>query len=164
MKYDITVSENKIGGRQGWAYVCNSDEVTVLKVDLDKPQEYKDYRKYGDVRVPWKYCGRENYQVCTLAWNSCYDEPYWELSSGGCCISSSFGYHDAMELLNNSQAPIVRADKVIALAKYSSERVSLSLYKLGKVDIHCSTTAKLIPLNDEEMSEVVKNINKWLNS
>ena len=162
-KYDITVAGNSIGGRQGWAYIGNSGEVVVLKADLDKPQEYKEYQEFCNARVAWNYNNSESYKPCTLAHNSCYGEPYWELTSGGCGISAHFGYHDAMELINNAQMPIIKADSVVAIAKYTSKTVGVSLYKLGRVDIHCQTVAKLIPLNEEEMNEVVRKINVWLN-
>ena len=163
VKYDIRTAGNSIGGRQGWAYVCNSGEVTVLKADLDKPQEYKDYEQFEDAKVVWNYRGTEAYHTCTLARNSCHGEAFWELSSSGCALTASFGLSDAMEMIHNAQLPIVRTDKVIAIAQYNSKAAFLSLYKVDKVDIHCSTVAKLIPLNDEEMSKVLKNINKWLN-
>ena len=163
MKYDIQTVGNNIGGRQGWAYVCNSGEVTVLKADLDKKQEYEEYKTFGKARVTWNYRGHETFSTCELAYNACHGEPYWELTSWGCCLSASFGLHDALELIDDSQAPVVRKGEVIAIASYSTKSAMLRLYKIEHVDIHCQCVAKLIPLSDEEMEEVKKNINKWLN-
>ena len=162
-KYDIKTAGNSIGGRQGWAYICNSGEVTVLKADLDAPQEYNDFKKYGTVRVVWNYRGRESFKPTTLEWNACHGEGRWELGSAGCCISSSFGLSDAMEMIENTQAPIVRAGQIVAIASYSSQTAYLQLYKVNdRIDISCQTVASFRPLTDEEMQEVVQMANYWL--
>ena len=163
MKYDIRTAGNSIGGRQGWAYICNSGEVTVLKADLDKAQEYEEYKTYGKARVVWNYRGHEAFSTCELAYNACHGEAFWELTSWGCCLSASFGISDALELIEDSQLPVVRKGEVIAIASYSTKSAILRLYKIEHVDIHCQTVARLIPLTEEEMAEVVKNMNKWLN-
>lgn len=163
MKYDIQTRANSIGGRQGWAYVCNSGEMPVLKVDLDSKQEYDDFKKYGKVRVVWNYRGQEHYKVTTLEWNACHGEARWKLGSAGCFLSGSFGLSDALEMIEETQTPIVRAGQIVAIASYSKEKAFLQLYKLSdRVDINCSTVATFKALTDEEMAEVVKNANRWL--
>lgn len=164
MKYDIQTKNNSIGGRQGWAYVCNSGEIPVLKADLDKKQEYDDYKTYGTVRIVWDYRNHEHYKATKLAWNACHGEARWELSSGGCCLSGSFGLSDALEMIEETQTPIVRAGQIVAIASYSSQTAYLQLYRVSdRVDINCQTVASFNPLTDEDMSEVVKNANRWLN-
>lgn len=161
--YDIQTKNNSIGGRQGWAYVCNSGEVKVLKANLDLPQKYEDYKTYGNVRVVWNYRGRENYKTCQLAWNACDGKANWELTSGGCFLSSSFGLRDAIELIEDSQCQVLRKDDIVAIASYSKKQAFIQLYKLdGRIDINCQTVATLRPLTDDEMSEVVTNVNRWL--
>lgn len=161
---DIQISGNSIGGRQGWAYVCNSGEITVLKADLSIKQEYNDFKQYGTVRVIWNYRGHESYKSTTLEWNACHEEARWQLGSAGCCLSSSFGLHDALEMIEETQAPIVRGGDVVAIACYSTEKAFLKLYRLSdRIDINCQTVATFIPLTDEEMKEVVSNANRWCN-
>lgn len=162
MKYDIKISDNKIGGRQGYAYVCNSGEVKVLTANRDLPQEYDDYKQYGKVRVVWNYRGQESYKTCTLTWDS--ESTYcWKLTSGGTMLSASFGYYDLMEMVEDAQSQILRPDDVIAIVSYTSKVVIVKLYKLGRVDIHCSIVASLIELSDEEMAEVKAKALRWLN-
>lgn len=160
MKYDIKVIGNAIGGRQGWAYILNSGEIPVLRADMDAPQEYDAYKTYGTVRVAWNHRNRELFHETTLA----NDDGKWKLVSGACFLSASFGYEDFMECLEGSQAPVVRKGGVVAIATYSnaSRTACTKLYKVGRVDINCMTCANLTPLTDEEMQEVVKNANKWL--
>ena len=159
MKYDIKVNGNCIGGRQGWAYVLNGGEIPVLRADMDKEQEYETYKRFGGVRVVWNYRGREHYHDTTLA----QDERGWELVSGATFLSATFGYEDFMECLEASQTPIVRRDGVVAIATYSDifRTASVRLYKVGRIDINCITCARLEPLTDEEMSEIVKKVERW---
>ena len=164
MKYDIQTKNNSIGGRQGWAYVCNSGEIPVLKADLDRKQEYDDFKKYGNVRIVWNYRGREHYKVTTLEWNACDGEARWVLGSWGCCLSGSFGLSDALDMIEETQTPIVRAGQIVAIASYSSQKAYIQLYRVSdRVDINCQTVASFRPLTEEEMSEVKKNAVKWLN-
>lgn len=159
MKYDIKVAGNFIGGRQGFAYVCNSGEIKVLKADLEKEQEYADYATYGKAKLAWCYRGSKSYKTCELA----FDKGTWEFTSGGACISSSFGYHDAMEMIDNAQLQTLDEGDIVAIACYSSKQVTLQLVKVGKIDIHCCVVAKAVALTDEEMAEVVRKANRWLN-
>ena len=158
MKYDIQIKGNSIGGRQGYAWVCNSGEVKVLTADFEAPQEYEDYKKYGKAKVTWNYRGHESHKTCTLANN----EGTWELTSGGTFLSGSFGYHDLMEMIEDAQLQVLKPEDIVAIACYSSTTIYIRLYKLGKVDIHCSTVARLQELTDEEMADVKCNILKWL--
>lgn len=158
MKYDIQIEGNTVGGRQGYAYVCNSGEVKVLKADMDAPQEYDTYKRFGKVKVAWNYRGHESHKVCTLEW----DEGEWTLGSGGTCISADFGYSDLMEMIEEAQLQVLRPDDIVAIAYYTAHAAFVRLYKVGKVDIHCMTVAHLIELTDEEMAQVKTNMNKWL--
>ena len=164
-KNDIQTKSNSIGGRQGWAYVCNSGEITVLKADLDIPQEYDEYQTFGNARVVWNYRGSECFKTCRLAKNSCHGETFWELSSGGSYLSASFSAYDAIEMIEDTQTPIVRKDEIVAIASFSkSQKLAyLQLYKMDRVDIHCSTVVKFEKLTYEEMQEVVKKANRWCN-
>lgn len=158
MKYDIQIAENMIGGRQGYAWVCNSGEVKVLTADFEAPQEYEDYKEYGKAKVIWNYRGHESHKTCTLA----CENGTWELTSGGTFISGSFGYHDLMEMVEEAQLQVLRPDDTIAIVTYTSKAAMVKLYKLGKVDIHCSIVAHLIELTEEEMADVKIRIENWL--
>lgn len=159
-RLDITAVENSIGGRQGWAYICNSCKFAVLRVDFDKEQEYETYKTYGDVRV--KTQTKSHGELHTKA-RLVSDEGTYKLTSWGCGISSSFGYYDAMELIDSANSPMLKADDVVALAKYKKEKktVFLSLYRVGRVDIHCQTVAILEPLTEEEMKDIVRDAEMW---
>lgn len=55
MKYDIQIHGNAISGRQGWAYTCNSNEIPVLKADINSRVNAVEgaYKNFGNVRVAW---------------------------------------------------------------------------------------------------------------
>ncbi len=157
MKCDVKVAGNVIGGRQGWAYIGNSNEIPVLKADMDAEQEYKDFKKYGKVRFAWNYHGEDIFEVGTLE----YFEEKWSIGSYGACLSDNFGYHDAMELIEASQLPIVRAGQFVAIAQYTKEKAWITLWKAGRINVNCSTVTAFEPLTDEEMEEVKKRVIKW---
>lgn len=159
-RFDITTVMNMIGGRQGWAYICNSCKFAVLRVDLDKEQEYEEYKQYCDVRV--KVQTKSHGELFSKAQLVC-DEGTYKLTSWGCGIHSQFNFYDGMELIESANTPMLEADDIVALASYSSERKSvyLGLYKVGRVDIHCQTVAKLIELTEEEMKDIVKDAEMW---
>ena len=161
MRNDIQINGNTIGGRQGWAYVCNSMDIAVLKADLDKKQEYDDYKTFGDVRVIWNYRGTESTKVGTLE----VENGKWGIGSAGCMLKAHFGFHDMMTSIEESNLPIIRANEVVAIALYSKENevATLNLFRVGKVDINCMTVARLTPLSDEEMQEVKKDADRWCN-
>ena len=158
---DIQINGNVIGGRQGWAYTCNSMQITVLKVDLDREQEYEDYKTFDKVRVVWNYRGNESLADGQL---EC-EKGEWSIGGWGCCIHSQFTFSDMFNSIEESNRQIIREGQIVALAFFSKslEVATLSLYKIGKVNIHCQTMAHLIPLTDEEMQEVKKNAEDWCN-
>ena len=162
-KWDITTKKNEIGGRQGWAYICNSMAFEVIKIDCDTKSEYEDYIPYDTkVRVARQY---KDGTISTIETGIAYcaDKDEFILGCGCIGISSRFSFYDMMELIDNANLPVVHENQVIALGKYSKRlgMAQLHLYKVGNVDTHCSTVAKLIPLNDEEMADVVKNAERW---
>ena len=161
MRYDIKINGNVFGGRQGWAYICNSMRVPVLKADLDKEQEYKEngFCIYDDVQVVWNYRGAERNYIGTLEVN----KGEWSIGGSGACLHADFGFSDMMESIENANAPIVREGAIVAVALYSKalKVATLSLFKVGKVNINCMTIAKLIPLTGEEMQEVKADANRW---
>lgn len=160
MKWDIRTAGNMIGGRQGWAYVCNSGEVKVLKANMEAEQEYKDYATFGKARLVNKRgCG----YVCKLAHSTEDGRNEWNFGNAGCFLSGSFTYNDAMELVENAGLVTISEGDVVAIAAHTSKDVVLMLYKLGSVDGHCTTAAKLNPLTEEEMAEVKRNAERWLN-
>lgn len=156
MKLDIVKSGNMVGGRQGWAYVCNSGKFPVLMVDLKKPQDYDEYKTYGKVRVAYAHRGEESRITATLAWN----KGRWELASGGCCLSASFGVADAIELLENANAPFVKEGSIVAVGMYGDTAI-LGMFKVGKFDRNCVTVSTLEPLTDEEMKAWEQDAIKW---
>ena len=159
MRNDITIGGNVIGGRQGWAYTCNSNEITVLKVDLDKKHEYEEYKTFDMVKVAWNYRGNESHVDGRLE----VENGKWVIGGWGCCIHSQFGYGDMKELIEGSNRQIIKEGKIVALAMISEEYkvATLALFKVGKVNIHCQVIAHLEPLTDEEMEEVRVNANRW---
>lgn len=162
MKLDIKRSNNFIGGRQGFAYICNSGDVKVIKIDLEAPQEYDDYRLYGKVKVAWKYGNKTLGEPCTLVHNSCEGQNSWELTSGGTCLSGSFTYQDAINSIEESQLPLLHPDEIVALAFVTSNSVTLGMYQVSeKIDIHCTTVATLKELSDIQMDQLVGDAESW---
>ena len=162
-KADVKVVGNSIGGRQGWAYVFNSGKVVVLEADLDKPQEYEDFKKYSKVRVSytWKSRGIEMLKDGTLEWAK--DEDYI-IGSGGCCISNSYGYSDFKEDLEYSLAPTITQDSIVAIAGHSdANHVGwIRLYNVGRIDSQCMTVCNLIPLTEDEMQVIAQDVQRWV--
>ena len=161
MKNDIQINGNIIGGRQGWAYICNSMKFAVLKADMDKEQEYDDYKTFGKVRVIWNYRGHENASVGTLE----VENGKWSIGSWGCCLKAGFGFHDMVKSIEESNLQVIRKDDVIAVATFSNkiEFAWLSLFKVSSIDSNCTTMAELIPLNEDEMAEIKKDAERWCN-
>lgn len=158
---DIKINGNVIGGRQGWAYICNSMKFAVLKADMEKEHEYDDYRVFEKVRVVYSHRGSESLSEAQLE----VEKGEWFIGSWGCCIKSSFGFHDMMKSIEQANSPIIREGDVVAIALYSDkiEFASLSLFKVGKVDINCQVVARLNPLTDEEMQKVKDDADRWCN-
>lgn len=165
---DIRTAFNSIGGRQGWAYICNSGKFTVIKTDFTTPTKYEnsDFRDFGNsARIAWNYRGHENYKTCSLD----YEDGEFSFGSGGACLSARFGFDDALELIADANLPIIRPGDVVAIAKILIDEsmnkcLKLDLFKLSdRIDINCMTVARLEPLNEEEMSEIVRDANKWCN-
>lgn len=162
MKYDIQIHGNAISGRQGWAYTCNSNEIPVLKADINSRVNAVEgaYKNFGSVRVAWSYRGHESFKPATL---EC-DNGRWYLGGHGCCISSRFTFEDTMELINIANYPIVKAGQTVAIALFDEtiDYSVLTLFKVGeKIDINCQVIADLTPLTDEEMQEVKKRAAQW---
>lgn len=163
-KFDIRTAGNMIGGRQGWAYICNSGKFAVLKADLDAPQEYDTYKTYSKARVVKTYKdGRTMPITATLAHDTKDNKNVWQMTSWGCGISSSFGYHDMEELIENATIPTMKQDEIVVVTTFSKifKFAGLMLFKVKHVDIHCQTTAILEPLTDEEMYSVVADADRW---
>lgn len=158
---DIQINGNVIGGRQGWAYICNSMKFAVLKADMDKEQEYDDFKTFGQVRVIWNFRGHENSSEGTLE----VEKGKWSIGSWGHCLKASFGFHDMMESIERANLPVIRKDDVVAVALHSKkfEFASLMLFKVGNIDINCQTVTRLTPLTDEEMQEIKKDADRWCN-
>lgn len=165
-KNDIKISGNSIGGRQGWAYICNSAKFAVLKADFSIPTEYEnsDYRNFGNnvARIAWNYRGHESYKTCSLD----YEDGKFSFGSAGCCLSARFGFSDALELVADANLPIIRPNDIVAIAKIiehdGDKSLLLSLFKLSeRVDVNCMTVASLIPLTDEEMKKVADDADRW---
>ncbi len=162
MKNDITLNGNIIGGRQGFAYICNSRKYPVVKIDLEAPQEYDDYKTFGKIRVLKSYKDRDLVVTSTVEYEK---GEGFSLGGHGTCITSSFSFNDMQQLVEEANLQAVREDDIIALAMTlnSIKFMELALYRVGKVDIHCTTIAKLISLTDEEMKEVKADADAWCN-
>lgn len=158
---DIQVNGNIMTGRQGFAYTYNSMKYPILVADVDKEQEYgKDgYCTFGKVRVMCKLRMIETAYTCTLE----AENGEWSLGGSGCCLKSGFGFHDMLNHVEESQIPVVKKDQIVVIAMVSKkgEYVLNRYYKVGDVDIHCTTVARLIPLTDEEMKEIEADAHKW---
>lgn len=158
---DIKIAGNLIGGRQGWAYICNSGDFVVLKEDRTIEQEHEDYKEYKDarVRIGWSYRGKENYDDACLAWSK--EIGGYEFTGGGAMIKSDFGLSDAMKMINRANNPIVRENDVVAIAVIDEKSMYLALYRVKNVNIHCYTKALLKPLTEDDMQKIKANANKW---
>lgn len=160
MRDEIIISGNTIGGRQGFAYVCNSMKYPVLIADIDKHQGENGYCRFDTVRVVWNHRGKEMPVEGTLE----VEDGKWSIGNGGCCLSASFTYSDMVESITNANAPVIREGQVIAVALKSdkAKHCWLMMFKVGKLDIHCTTMCELIDLTDDEMKEVVADAKRWL--
>lgn len=156
---DVKVSGNIISGRQGVAYVYNSNKIVNLVADMDLPQKYDTYKVFGKAKVAWTYRGRENGSVGTLE----MEDGRWFIGSGGCCLADRFTFEDVVELVENSQAPLLHEGHLVAITLLSKNNriASTQLYKCGKVNIHCMEMAELIPLTEDEMLNVVADVKQW---
>lgn len=161
MRNDIQINGNIIGGRQGWAYVCNSMRFSVLKADIDKEQEYDDFKIFDEVRVIWNYRGHENASVGTLE----VENGKWSIGSCGCCLKAGFGFSDMIKSIEESNLQTIRKDEVVAIALFSSkfEFATLNLFKVGSIDTNCQIMTTLIPLTDDEMQEIKNDAERWCN-
>lgn len=156
---DIKTLKNMIVGRQGWTYICNSGEIPVLEANLDIPQESADYHIFGKVCVK---CGKTE-KPLSIYGNLIYDDDKWYIRNNGCCISNSFGINDMLDLISNSQAPVLTKDQTVAIATHFQKMVSLELFRINRIDPHCSVVCEFIPLTDDEMVNVVESAEKWCN-
>jgi hypothetical protein len=161
MRNDIKTFKNIISGRQGWAYICNSLQFTVIKADMNKPQEYEDYKVFSKVRIATPFKGRDLLSTGTLE----LEGDNWSIGGYGCCIKAGFDFNDMMESIEEAGLPVVREHDIVAVAQYTKEFeiAALKLFRVGRVDIHCTTMAQLIPLTDEEMEGIAKDANDWCN-
>ena len=166
-KNDIQIKENYIGGRQGYAYTFNSGKIKTIKIDLDKNQEYDNYKSWRDnIKVNKKTSRSEIDVVCSIGQTINLDgSSDWEITSCGCCLSASFGYSDLMGLADSANLPIVKEGDIVGLCLFSDKikTAVVELFKVGRVDIFCQTVAKLIPLNADEMCNVKSDANAWCN-
>lgn len=160
-KNDIQINGNIIGGRQGFAYICNSMIYEVLKADLDKEQEYKGYSQFGKVRVIKKYKDTEIAIEGTLE----AEDGKWTIGGSGCCLKAGFGFSDMMNSIEEASLPRLHEGDIVAIAMYSKkiEFASLSLFKVGKIDSNCMVMAHLIPLDEAEMNIVRQDTERWCN-
>lgn len=160
MRNEIIVSGNTIGGRQGFAYICNSMKYPVLIADIDKHQGENGYCQFDTVRVVWKYKGKEMPLEGILE----VEDGKWSVGNGGCCLSSSFTYSDMVDSILNANAPIIREGQVIAIVLKSdkAKHCWLMMFKVGKLDINCTTMCELIDPTEDEMKEITKDAEKWL--
>lgn len=157
--YDIITNGNLISGRQGWAYICNSGEVKVLTADMEKAQEYDTFEKFGKARI---INHRGNAYTCTLERSKENEKWKWKFGRGGTCIHNSFGYSDAMELVENAQLAKIEEGDIVAIAKHTSDKVALELFRLSRVNSGCMTVATLKELDEEEMIEVGRAATRWV--
>lgn len=147
MKADIKWVCNTIGGRQGWAYIYNTHEIPILKADMIAGKtEFDNYYSFNTVNVKYTRKGDTRITDGTLVRD---EDNKWKITSGGCCISASFTYNDAMKMIENANAPIIEEGKVVAIARHDDKCVALDLFKVGKVDPHCIVVCELIPLIDD---------------
>lgn len=157
---DIRVSGNLLGGRQGFAYACNSGDFTVIPIEIDNAtKEGGTFHKFGTVRIPKSFNGRSSYIKGSLECS----EGKWMIGGYGCCIKSDFGFNDMDELVSDATSPVVEPGKPFVVAWIFREigNVSLNFFKIDKVDPHCTVIANLIPLSDEEMESIRKDAKEW---
>lgn len=164
MTVDVVTRGNSIGGRQGLAYVFNSGLVKTVKCDLDKPQEYEYVKEYDRMKV--NDGGRYDLKVEGIVTHNIEDgKDEWYIAGWGCMLKSDFGFYDVMQMANAANLPVVKNNDVVAVLEYSQEvkQATCKLFKVGRIDIHCTNMATLIPLTEEEMQEVKKQVVAWVN-
>lgn len=161
--FDIVIKGNSIGGRQGWAYICNSMEVTVLNAEINANDSFGDgeWKEITPVKL------HEFHRNTNVYYNGMLEleKGQYKIGGHGACLSSRFSYYDAIELAKASNYPLVMKDKIVAVVENmkDAELVIIKLFKIGRIDPFCMTMTKLIPLTEEEMQEVRKKAIKWLN-
>lgn len=158
-KFDIQIKGNMIGGRQGWAYICNSLKYPVLKADMDAPQEYEDYKTFSNVRLIYKIGDRDLPKVTELT----VENGKWSLTSGGSMLKDSFSFSEMTDFLKVTDMQQVRENDIVVVAMFSNNVnfAWLQLFKVGKLDKHCIKMAELIPLTEEEMMEIEQDAYAW---
>lgn len=74
-----------------------------------------------------------------------------ELTSGGCCLKSSFGYNDIMDMMKWANVPTLEAGQEVVVILNNSEYNAclVTLYKMSdRVDLHCMVVATLEEINE----------------
>lgn len=83
------------------------------------------------------------------------DEDKFKFSSGGTCISASFGYSDIKEMLDYRNAPIVKTDEDVIVSIIDSNKKKayypIVLHTGKRINAHCSTPLTFI---DEDYTTI----------
>lgn len=97
------------------------------------------------VNVPWEYQGKKYKCACQLDYWLDSDE--LSITSGGCCLHSSFGYSDIVEMVENANLPTLDKKQEFVLVIYNSEkRISYNPMILETDDyknIHCQSVLSI---------------------
>lgn len=162
-KNDIQINGSYIYGRQGWAYICNSTKYVVLQADMTEKDKEKSYRQFGKVRVAKKSLRGDKEIIVTGTFE--VEGSRWMVGGSGCCITSSFGYCDMKELMENASAPVLRKDDIVAIAINMPDVEFAALYmcKVGSIDTNCMVMTEFIPLSEEEMEQLRVDAENWCN-
>lgn len=170
MKFDIRTVENTVVGRNLWAYICNSGEYPIFKVNFTDHEDGTQTFDITDNGAKVMFTsGFSRHELPVDSSLELYEDEY-KFCSWGCGITSSFGFGDMYNLVKESRYPHIRKDSIIGIAEiyYTpnpfDNHIDLKLFKVGKVDPHCQVVAKLIPLTEDEMKEIKTLAKDWLAS
>ena len=138
---------------KGWDDVFAGNKVRI-------PYPNKDYYLTASPEI-YLNNHHEDYEVTP---ENITTSEYFLLTQGGWGIHDSFGYSDVIEIARNNQTVIVNPEKIVCVVfnMPKARRAYVRLMKITKVDPHCSTVAKVVPLTEEELADAKKAIKRVL--
>ena len=140
------------------AKAINGHKMPVITIDLADADEYGLKSENvlidnGTFRDGFPYYIRSQVRAYC-------DEDKFKFSSGGTCISASFGYHDIKEMLEYRNAPIVKTDEDVVIAIIDSKKKQayypIVLHTAKRINQFCSTPLTFI---DDEYSTIPYMVN-----
>lgn len=137
------------------AKAINFGKYPVLRLDVTNKLGYDENDEHGfcegdKVRVAFQ---TKNYGELYTHGNIYREDGKIAISGNATCISSSFGYHDVIEMAEWANTPLIHAGQEVVVVLYNPE-IKACIVQLMKVsdriDPHCMTVAVLEEIDEEE--------------